>query len=174
MCHAWPHTARSAPGPCLAFVPRVAALRPLHPAWPLCHVWLHASLEPLLLPTRGFNTQGSTPLNQSGSGSGRTSPRAASAASASRGSPASRSSKRPREQAAGEEGAEEEGAEAQGAGGASAADMARAYKEIFAADDSSAVGKYEYGGGPSEAQQKPSKKPVMKLGGLFGGKKPTK
>ena len=109
MCHAWPHTARSAPGPCLAFVPRVAALRPLHPAWPLCHVWLHASLEPLLLPTRGFNTQGSTPLNQSGSG--RTSPRAASAASASRGSPASRSSKRPREQAAGEEGAEEEGAE---------------------------------------------------------------
>ena len=111
MCHAWPHTARSAPGPCLAFVPRVAALRPLHPAWPLCHVWLHASLEPLLLPTRGFNTQGSTPLNQSGSGSGRTSPRAASAASASRGSPASRSSKRPREQAAGEEGAEEEGAE---------------------------------------------------------------
>ena len=69
-----------------------------------------------------------------------------------------------------------EGAEAQGGGGASAADMARAEKEIFA-DDSGAVEKYEYAApsaAPSKAQQKPSKKSVMKLGGLFGGKKPTK
>ena len=69
-----------------------------------------------------------------------------------------------------------EGAEAQEGGGASAADMARAEKEIFA-DDSGAVEKYEYAApsaAPSEAQQKPSKKSVMKLGGLFGGKKPTK
>jgi hypothetical protein len=62
-------------------------------------------------------------------------------------------------------------AEAQGAA-ASAADMARAEKEIFA--DDAAVEKYEYGGGPSEVPQKPSKKSVMKLGGLFGGKKPIK
>jgi hypothetical protein len=50
--------------------------------------------------------------------------------------------------------------------------MARAEKEIFA--DDAAVEKYEYGGGPSEVPQKPSKKSVMKLGGLFGGKKPIK
>jgi len=62
-------------------------------------------------------------------------------------------------------------AEAQGAG-ASAADMARAEKEIFA--DDAAVEKFEYGGGPSEAQQKPGKKSVMKLGGIFGGKKSAK
>ena len=69
-----------------------------------------------------------------------------------------------------------EGAEAQGGGGASAADMARAEKEIFA-DDSGAVEKYEYAApsaAPSKAQQKPSKKSGMKLGGLFGGKTPTK
>ena len=50
--------------------------------------------------------------------------------------------------------------------------MARAEKEIFA--DDAAVEKFEYGGGPSEAQQKPGKKSVMKLGGIFGGKKSAK
>ena len=69
-----------------------------------------------------------------------------------------------------------EGAEAQEGGGASAADMALAEKEIFT-DDSGAVEKYEYAApsaAPSKAQQKPSKKSGMQLGALFGGKKPTK